>query len=711
MSEKFFQCTSKTFSSCNIDPLKLILAAPTSCALKNLSETEDLIFAVTGESGLERLQHLADELDIDGADECTLIDKVSKVLEEDSFTLNLTFMLFEAYLGGINLIDINREISEKIYEGFIKLKESPLVQSIRDFTSKEGIISYIVNEIKDRLAYNIVYPTKSVLLSRTRFLVSSEDLYWIIGFLWPKAVGLPDSALVNDIIADTKKHIDNDKSIVLYGKDALLRKIVYYLVVRGLMEQGYRIVYGSPRQRHSLPRTVYICDKPEAGFLTPYISITENRCEHERVALIDIEEYDTKDLQIWFAKKVFEKDNVSVSDKDVEEIVEKHYGNLSLIETLSLYLSVTGKEIKEVLAEKTDYRLSDLIERIIEKLDIAAEISNINANGLLVFPETLMASKNDSLKRVLLYDPSLGLCSFRNEQWLNLMKSNGLERKKFDLGSLWKSISPFHATWSILKYKPNLSIQIFSKAMNTLYDKNSYPVIEAVAILQPDLFHKTLYTYTTYRLELLSGIISENGNWFSSASLILDISVMILKKLVEKEESKYLERYLSLMLKTALFEIDQGFPDIAYQKLLEAWNIVKNREMSPLIRTEIVGNLGLALAGMGRIDEAEKNLRKALDIIEREFENKDIPQKARFLAGLAIIAESRGDLENAFQLYKKALDILVALVYRGACEYVGNMYEVAEKMKEIRKSYKDWRVCGGLVKCGAFELSNKYGCH
>lgn len=694
-----------------MDPSTLILAAPTSCALRSIGENEELIFAVSGTSGLDSLKRLADEIGREGGDECSMVHRVSEKIGEDPHLLNLAFSLFEAYLGGVNLVDIDLETSKKIHEGYEELRRSTLAQNLRGLADKERIINYILNEIRDRFAHNIVYPPKSVFYSRAGFLISSEDLYWILGFLWPKAMGMPDPSLVGDITVEVKKHIDGGESVVLYGRDDLLRRTVYYLVVERLIDQGYRVVYGSPRRSHLIPKTVYVCERPQESFLTPYISVSKDRFEHGSVYSINIDEHDTRDLQRWFAEKVFEKDGVPASDEDVLEIVERYYGDLSLIETLSLYLSVTGGKARDVLSEKADYRLSDIIEKIIAKLGVDEKVSSMAAAGLLVFPKTFIKGENDSLEKILLYDDSLGLYSFRNEQWLNSAKNTGLGRKSFDLDLLWKAPSPFHSSWSTLKSRPDLATQVFSKALNTLYDTNSYPIIEALAILYPDLFHKTLYTYTTYRLELLSGIISENGNWFSSASLILDISVEILRKLAEGGESRYLERYLSLLLKTVQYEIDLGFADTAYQRLLEAWNMAKSREVSPLVRAEITGTLGIALAGMGRADEAERRLKEAINIIDGELENKDIPQRAKFLSGLALLAEERGDLEKAFQLYKKALDILIALVYRGACEYSENMYQIAEKMKGIREGYKDWRVCGGLVKCGAFELSNKYGCH
>ncbi len=123
----------------------------------------------------------------------------------------------------------------------------------------------------------------------------------------------------------------------------------------------------------------------------------------------------------------------------------------------------------------------------------------------------------------------------------------------------------------------------------------------------------------------------------------------------------------------------------------------------------LLGNLGLIYETRGDLDEAEKMLKKALEIFEKL---RHIEGMAIQYGNLGLIYRTRGDLDQAEKMHKKSLEIFEKLGHleRMASQYgnLGLIYQTRGDLDEAEKMFKKSLEIDD--KLGRLEgMANAYG--
>ncbi len=570
--------------------------------------------------------------------------------------------LLEAFLGGVDLRLLSIGVAKKIY-GYI-------VAKAQKFKGRRGeaakLAAYLAGEAVDRLAAGIKRPKPPL----PAFPVTPAGLAVIHGFLWPFHVEVEEGVELENTI---ERILDEaaQGGAGIRGCPGCGRSALLYLVAREAADRGMRILYGMPQEWMG-DRVLVVSPSPAPGSAVPTIWVEEGG------GRIFSDSY-LAELTV----RILEFDGVEYSEEGVERLVGKSKGSPIYIEGASLLLRLRGLRAEPSVVDSLPSDTRSLVAE-------AAGSANLHGFPRLpVFPGDLAAGAEELAEQHVLLTYNNGeLYAYRNSLWLgHAGRVPGAEEAL-------ASRSPW---WAALLLSTHLGLQeeLVERAAGILLGSGLL-ALDAVAAVSPAALYEAFYPYTSFRVEVIAGKAVES-NAYSAAAVLYGLAADLLKGLTD---DRYAERRAFLLIKRAEAEVERGLPEAALPLLREAQRIAS----SEWAAAAALIDEGVALALLGDKSAAEK-LEEGLRLLE----GRPDAMAAKAYATLGALAETSGEEADAIKWYKHAVDVLAELVYRGDCSFASELYRVGVKLRELR-GRGDPRICGGLAKCGRFELYTKYGC-
>jgi len=571
--------------------------------------------------------------------------------------------LLEAFLGGVDLRLLTREAAEKLY--------SYLAARARRLEGRRGeaarLAVYLAGEVVDRLARGLARPEPPPPL----LPVTPTGLAAIHGFLWPLHVDVEHSG----VREEARRILDKASrgGAAIRGCPGCGRTAMLYLVAREAAERGMRIIYGAPQEWMG-SHVLVVSPSPSPGAAAPTVWLEDGE---ERIF--------GDDYLAALAARILDFDGVDYSGDGVERLVEKSGGSPVYIEAASLLLRLRGGRADTATVEALPGDTGSLVAESAGLVELGG------LPRLPVFPGDMAGSGVEELAgmHVVLGYEGEGLYAYRNSLWLR--HAGRLPRAEEALASK----TPW---WAALAMALHLGAGgvLVEKAAGALLG-GGVVVLDAVAAADPETLYDAFYPYTSFRSEIIAEKAVEYGG-YSVAAVLYGLAADVLRGLPPE---KYGERRAVLLLKRAEAEIERGLPEAAIPLLREARRLTGDNWVAAVSLVDE----GVAHAVMGDEAAAAEALGKGVEMLG----GKPDAVAAKAYAALGALAEGRGDIEEAVEMYRRALDVIAQLVYRGDCSLASELYRIGVKLRELR-GRGDPRVCGGLAKCGRFELYTKYGC-
>jgi len=572
--------------------------------------------------------------------------------------------LLEAFMGGVDLRLLTPEVAEKI-AGYVGERIKGLEGRRREAALLAG---YMAREAADRLRAGLTMPSPPL----PRMVARPLDVAALTGFLWPLFLEIEATPSLEETVEEIIKDASKGRVVGVgrrgHGATALL-----YAVLSKAYEEGWRIVFGLPAKWMRGSRTLVVSrGAVDDSFGVPTL------VEGGGVHVFD------EDYLRSFAESILGFDGVDYSEGGVESLVGRSGGSPVYLESASLLARILGERVDEEFVR----RLPSGVEEIVE--EAAARLGVRNLPGARVFPEGAVERGLEARlveAGVLLRDGERGLLAYRNSVWTRLAAAPLGPRVVPGSKNVWWAA----AVASLNGYGREAAYY----ALESLLE-GGLEALDAVAAVHPEALYALLYSFTSYRIE----VIAERAGGAGLQSAAAELYGLARRILEGLPPEAYGERSASLAIKEAYSETRRGFPERAAVVLEEALKLARTRET----RGAALAELAAALASTGRIEEARSVAEESIG----EAGGKPEPWAGKAYAVLGAIAENE-DPGEAVENYKRALDVLAQLVYTGRCEYAEDMFTVASRLKKLR-GRGDPRVCGGLAKCGLFDLYTIYGC-
>lgn len=569
--------------------------------------------------------------------------------------------LLEAFLGGVDLRLLTVEKAEKIRDYLLERLEG---LSGRRRSAAE-LAAYIASEALERIKAGISPPEPPQPLLPTTPL----GLALLHGFFWPLHVEVDPTEHVKRLVDGILEQAGRGGAPIA-GKPGSGRTALLYLVASKAAEEGRRVVLGEPQEWMS-PDSILVVSPGPRSSTVPTVWVASGGD-----AIFD-EEYLSR-----LAEAILGFDGVDYGSAAVARLVERSGGSPVYVEAASLLLRLRNSHATPSSIDELPGSAEELVR------EAASLLGPVDTPGLPLFPGD---AAGPSLKRlaergVLLEYGEAGVYGYRNSLWPR--HAGG----RLEVGAALASTAPWWAA-AALALHGGAGGELVDAALESMAGRGPL-VLDVAAALSPGSVYSRLYPYTSYRVELLGNKAVEAGAYTAAALLYRLASDQLLGL------EGFTERRAALLVKWGEAEIERMMPDAALEAFRRAVELGATG-----YRAAALIDMGVALAALGRGGEAEEKLREGLEALEGRPDSL----AAKAYTTLGVLAEERGDGERAVEMYKRAIDVLAQLVYRGDCSVAGELYRVAERLKKVR-GRGDPRVCGGLAKCGLFELYTRYGC-
>ena len=636
------------------------------CAKAFWSEIEPVLTNVHGEVEKERIKFMVTSLGPSEKEHLT-----REQLEAVSH-------LIEIFLGGIDLTQVNFYLISNLESLYRLLVEEGVLSE-----GRQKLWYRIISELKSRFEKNIISVEEG---SATPLLaIGLNDIPWALSYLWPFFVEQVTGSGVRSFLENVNEKIEGGYAILFTGTDGSGRLGIMYLSLRNLLENGYMVYAGDPRFSVRLTG--------EKVVFSPREHIISPAGENKGVVEVNVAGHFTRDELEEVARKIASWEGISVSESTIKEIIEHSHGSPGFIEAALLYISLSMIYNKTYDVPSSPEKLKAGIRSLVPP-KLQEKLSLIASLGSRCFPTELLdmeEGEEEIVNRLLLkYDP-LGLYS-----WRSLISREAFRRQiviPFNpYETIFYSESPFHATWSLLVGTPSIARYIAVRALNQLYEENSYPILEAVAILSPGSIARLLKTTTTYRMQVLSESALTAGS-LAVAEELLSLSTHVLERL---KVGEFDEEFDSLKVRLAEIQVRRILPEEAIKTLSD---ISPRSEELRFKKNKI---LGASYIGVNEFWRALSILNDALNYAQE----KNLKNEVYFLRILTIDAYIG---MNRVEEAKEEAEKLVKELTRAECSLAELLFEAAMREKQL-KNKTNYAVCASLTRCGYPELAGAYGC-